>query len=161
MDKEKIILEQYKIYTESKDKFIDRSFTTNRFYFVTIIIIGVLLAVFKKISPSNATDVSLFLSFAGLGTAILWYINQDTYSFLIKIKYSNVLEEIEKELPISPNHMEYVASKNHKEQKKSVTFNDIQKFVALVMLIIFTLYFLLDGFPIVINLLRTIFGIEF
>lgn len=28
-----IILEQYRIYTESKDKFIDRSFQTNRHYF--------------------------------------------------------------------------------------------------------------------------------
>ena len=102
-----IILEQYRIYTESKDKFIDRSFQTNRHYFLVICGLCIVLVLFKQFFPTIAIIFTLFLSFAGMGIAMLWYLNQDSYSFLIKIKYANVLEEIENRLPIAPNQMEH------------------------------------------------------
>ena len=33
-DEKYLILEQYRIYSEAKEKFIDRQFSTNRFYLV-------------------------------------------------------------------------------------------------------------------------------
>ena len=44
MDNQHLILEQYRIYTEQKEQFISRNFTTNRFYI--ILNITLLLLVF-------------------------------------------------------------------------------------------------------------------
>ena len=58
-----IILEQYRIYTESKDKFIDRSFQTNRHYFLVLCGLCIVLVLFKQFFPNIAIIFSLLLSF--------------------------------------------------------------------------------------------------
>ena len=35
LTKEEMVLEQYKHYSEQKDKFVARNFATNKFYFVS------------------------------------------------------------------------------------------------------------------------------
>lgn len=151
-----IILEQYRIYTESKDKFIDRSFQTNRHYFLVICGLCIVLVLFKQFFPTIAIIFTLFLSFAGMGIAILWYLNQDSYSFLIKIKYANVLEEIENRLPIAPNQMEHaILNENLKKRHAFVfLFNDIQKFMAVILFLLFLTYFLIDIIPFFSGLLK-------
>ncbi len=151
-----IILEQYRIYTESKDKFIDRSFQTNRHYFLVICGLCIVLVLFKQFFPTIAIIFTLFLSFAGMGIAILWYLNQDSYSFLIKIKYANVLEEIENRLPIAPNQMEHaILNENLKKRHAFVfLFNDIQKFMAVILFLLFLTYFLIDIIPFFSGLIK-------
>ncbi len=151
-----IILEQYRIYTESKDKFIDRSFQTNRHYFLVICGLCIVLVLFKQFFPTIAIIFTLFLSFAGMGIAMLWYLNQDSYSFLIKIKYANVLEEIENRLPIAPNQMEHaILNENLKKRHAFVfLFNDIQKFMAVILFLLFLTYFLIDIIPFFSGLIK-------
>ena len=151
-----IILEQYRIYTESNDKFIDRSFQTNRHYFLVICGLCIVLVLFKQFFPTIAIIFTLFLSFAGMGIAILWYLNQDSYSFLIKIKYADVLEEIENRLPIAPNQMEHaVLNENLKKRHAFVfLFNDIQKFMAVILFLLFLTYFLIDIIPFFSGLIK-------
>lgn len=151
-----IILEQYRIYTESKDKFIDRSFQTNRHYFLVICGLCIVLVLFKQFFPTIAIIFTLFLSFAGMGIAMLWYLNQDSYSFLIKIKYANVLEEIENRLPIAPNQMEHaILNENLKKRHALVfLFNDIQKFMAVILFLLFLTYFLIDIIPFFSGLIK-------
>lgn len=151
-----IILEQYRIYTESKDKFIDRSFQTNRHYFLVICGLCIVLELFKQFFPTIAIIFTLFLSFAGMGIAMLWYLNQDSYSFLIKIKYANVLEEIENRLPIAPNQMEHaILNENLKKRHAFVfLFNDIQKFMAVILFLLFLTYFLIDIIPFFSGLIK-------
>ena len=151
-----IILEQYRIYTESKDKFIDRSFQTNRHYFLVICGLCIVLVLFKQFFPTIAIIFTLFLSFAGMGIAMLWYLNQDSYSFLIKIKYANVLEEIENRLPIAPNQMEHaILNENLKKSHAFVfLFNDIQKFMAVILFLLFLTYFLIDIIPFFSGLIK-------
>ncbi len=151
-----IILEQYRIYTESKDKFIDRSFQTNRHYFLVICGLCIVLVLFKQFFPTIAIIFTLFLSFAGMGIAILWYLNQDSYSFLIKIKYADVLEEIENRLPIAPNQMEHaILNENLKKRHAFVfLFNDIQKFMAVILFLLFLTYFLIDIIPFFSGLIK-------
>lgn len=151
-----IILEQYRIYTESKDKFIDRSFQTNRHYFLVICGLCIVLVLFKQFFPTIAIIFTLFLSFAGMGIAMLWYLNQDSYSFLIKIKYANVLEEIENRLPIAPNQMEHaILNENLKKRHTFVfLFNDIQKFMAVILFLLFLTYFLIDIIPFFSGLIK-------
>ncbi|UKI40848.1 MAG: hypothetical protein L6V95_12115 [Candidatus Melainabacteria bacterium] len=63
-----------------------------------------------------------------MGIAILWYLNQDSYSFLIKIKYADVLEEIENRLPIAPNQMEHaILNENLKNVMHSYFYLTIYK----------------------------------
>lgn len=151
-----MILEQYRIYTESKDKFIDRSFQTNRHYFLVICGLCIVLVLFKQFFPTIAIIFTLFLSFAGMGIAMLWYLNQDSYSFLIKIKYANVLEEIENRLPIAPNQMEHaILNENLKKRHAFVfLFNDIQKFMAVILFLLFLTYFLIDIIPFFSGLIK-------
>ena len=154
MDNEaKIILEEYRIYTESKDKFIDRSFQTNRHYFLVITGLCVILVLFKQFFPDIAIIFTMFLSFAGMGIAILWYLNQDTYSYLIKIKYSEVLEKIEEKLPEAPNKMEHEVLKQSFKKRNAFLFlfSDVQKFMAVILFLLFLAYFLLDLIPFFIN----------
>ena len=152
-----IILEQYRIYTESKDKFIDRSFQTNRHYFLVACGLCIVLVLFKQFFPNLAIVFSLFLSFAGMGISVLWYLNQDTYSYLIKIKYAQVLEEIEKQLPIAPNKMEHdVLVESLKKPRAFVfIFNDIQKFMAIILFLLFLIYFLIDIIPFFNGIIKT------
>lgn len=151
-----IILEQYRIYTESKDKFIDRSFQTNRHYFLVICGLYIVLVLFKQFFPTIAIIFTLFLSFAGMGIAILWYLNQDSYSFLIKIKYAEVLEELENKLPIAPNQMEHaILNENLKKRHAFVfIFSDIQKFMAIILFLLFLTYFLLNVIPFFSGLIK-------
>lgn len=151
-----IILEQYRIYTESKDKFIDRSFQTNRHYFLVICGLCIVLVLFKQFFPTIAIIFTLFLSFAGMGIAILWYLNQDSYSFLIKIKYADVLEEIENRLPIAPNQMEHVVLNENLKKRHAFVFlfNDIQKFMAVILFLLFLTYFLIDIIPFFSGLIK-------
>ena len=39
MDRDELIFQEYRLYTEQKDNFIDRNFNTNRFYMISIIVI--------------------------------------------------------------------------------------------------------------------------
>ncbi len=158
MDNEaKIILEEYRIYTESKDKFIDRSFQTNRHYFLVITGLCVILVLFKQYFPDIAIIFTMFLSFAGMGISILWYLNQDTYSYLIRIKYSDVLEQIEDKLPIAPNQMEHEILEQSLKKRNAFLFlfSDVQKFMAVILFLLFLAYFLLDLIPFFINFAKT------
>lgn len=87
---------------------------------------------------------------------MLWYLNQDSYSFLIKIKYANVLEEIENRLPIAPNQMEHaILNENLKKRHAFVfLFNDIQKFMAVILFLLFLTYFLIDIIPFFSGLIK-------
>ena len=38
-DEKYLILEQYRIYSEAKEKFIDRNFNTNKFYMTAIVVL--------------------------------------------------------------------------------------------------------------------------
>ena len=39
MDRDDMILQEYKLYTEQKENFIDRNFRTNRFYMVSFLVV--------------------------------------------------------------------------------------------------------------------------
>lgn len=157
MNEELIKLEQYRIYTESKDRFIDRSFKTNRYYFIIILVAGLILSLSKVSQLESLLGFELFLTFVGLCTSLLWYINQDSYAYLIKIKYAKVIEEIEKELPLKPNQLEYSAAQENKKEKNVIRFTEVQKFVALALFFFFCIYFLYSLVPIVINLIKELF----
>ena len=43
MDRDELILREYKMYSEQKENFIDRNFNTNRFYMASIFVLIIAL----------------------------------------------------------------------------------------------------------------------
>ena len=108
-DEKYLILEQYRIYSEGKDKFIDRQFASNRFFLV------VNLVVLAAITFVGQYVQAFVLGIIGTLVSIMWWINIDSYQQLIKVKYAKVLEFLETKLPEQPYHKEYA---DYMEMKK-------------------------------------------
>ena len=137
MNSEDLIIEQYDIYSQHKEKFVDRSFSTNKFYNVLVIILFILVFVMKDFVICKIFSASAIFSLIGILISILWWLNIDAYNLLIKIKISKALEEIEKQLPVQPYTMEFAAIKNSKRKRQRFYFADIQKVFAVISLLLF------------------------
>jgi len=137
MDSENLIIEQYNIYSQHKEKFVDRSFMTNKFYNVLVIVLFILIFLMKDFVICKIFSAGAIFSLIGILVSILWWLNIDTYKFLIKIKISKALEEIEKQLPIQPYTMEFTAIKSSRRKKHHFYFADIQKVFAVISLLLF------------------------
>lgn len=146
MANEDLIMAQYKLYSESKEKFIDRAFTTNKFYMIFVVILILLVFMSNGLSFGRLTAPSLF-AVIGIICCSLWWLNMDSYNSLIKIKFSKVLEEIEKQLPVQPYAMEYKALQDFRNNKKGFVFSDIQKVFAVFSFLIFFIMLLMEIIP--------------
>lgn len=142
MNTEEMFLKQYQIYSEQKDKFVDRSFASNKFFFLTLLVVILTMFLTKDYSFVFGLTSTLIFSAIGMGICLSWWINVDSYNFLIKVKLSNVLEELEKKLPAKPYTMEIEAINNFKKDKREFLFADTQKGVAVAMLLLFLVLFL-------------------
>ncbi len=152
LTKEEFVLEQYKLYSEQKEKFTSRNFATNKFYLISFVVLVLLTIytgsiIFMKLIPG-----SLLFSAIGVLVCILWWMNIDSYNLLIKVKYQNVLEEMENYLPIKPYTIEREALKEYKKKKKAFLFSDMQKTLAILGLIFFFALFVCDAVPLVYKL---------
>lgn len=153
MDEKELVFEQYKLYIESKDRFIERSFMANRFYMVVALVL-VFALWFLHIFPvtnvpmmfhAKMTPVApVVVCILGMFSTVLWWINNDAYRFLSKIKLSKVIEVIEAQLPIKPHVDEYIQIKEQTSKKNVLFFGDIQKAFAVVFFIIFVVTLIND-----------------
>ncbi len=142
MNIDEITLQQYQMYSEQKDKFIDRSFTTNKFYLLLILAIILTMLLTKDYSFIYGLTSTLIFSAIGMGVCLLWWINIDSYNFLIKIKLSKVLEQLEKRLPAQPYGLEFSAINDYKKNKREFLFADIQKGLSIAILLLFLVLFI-------------------
>ena len=138
-DEKFLILEQYRIYFEAKEAFTNRKFQTNRLYLVLSLILFLLLYIFNALTPAIMPLV--VGSVIGMAVCVMWWLNLDSYQFLIKIKYAKVLEEMETKLPFDPCKREYQAFVEAKKNKKAVVFSDFQKFLTIVLFCLFLVVF--------------------
>lgn len=141
MNSEEILFSQYKLYAEQKEEFVNRSFCTNKFYLFTVLAIILVMFLTKDLSFIYGLSSTLIFSTAGMIICFLWWINVDSYNFLIKVKLSKVLEEIEKQLPVQPFTQEFTAIKDYKKSKREFLFADIQKGLAIVVFLLFLFLF--------------------
>ena len=144
-DDKYIVLEQYRIYSEAKDRFIDRQFASNKFYLLVSLAIFLVAFVIFMIPPANCQAI-IGLSIIGFFLSMMWWMNIDSYQLLIKIKYSNVLEYLETKLPEQPNHKEYVDYLQIKKNTNAIVFGDIHKYLALTIMLIHIIIILTMGF---------------
>lgn len=136
MDEKYILLEQYRIYNEAKDRFIDRTFLVNRFYIVFSAVLFLSMIVIKTIF-ADAYAILLGLELFGIAVSFSWISNQDAYASIIKLKYSTVIEGIEQKLPCSPNKDEFAKLKELRSNKKIVLLKDVQKWFAVMLMLLF------------------------
>jgi hypothetical protein len=158
MDRDDIILQEYKLYTEQKENFIDRNFRTNRFYMIAVVVI-----VFSMIYTGNVIflhkiSATLLFSFLGIAASALWWMNVDSYNTLIKIKYSNVIETIEEKMPVKPFSDEYKGIEEFRK-KKVFMFSDIQKTIAAIMALFFFAVCVSELTPIVVVIIDKVKGL--
>lgn len=134
-DEKYLILEQYRIYSDAKEKFIERQFTTNRFYLVLNLIILVTTYVLSTLTPQYTPVI--VLSIIGFAVTLMWWMNIDSYQMLIKVKYAKVLEYLETKLPEQPYHKEFVDYSDMKKKNKLIEFGDFQKYLALAIVSVY------------------------
>ena len=88
MDREELIFQEYKLYAEQKENFIDRNFRTNRFYMISFVAIIFALiftnnVVFmEKLTATLIFQILFHLMFLFL-KAVLKYIRACPYFQLI------------------------------------------------------------------------------
>lgn len=141
MEYQEILVREYTAYLESKDRFVERSFLVNRFYIV--IVLGLLLLMFWLLEKQGGLISPLLLAsaMAGMSVSLMWLLNQDSYSYLIKVKLSDVIEKFEQHLPLQPHVLEYEGIKKRNEEKR-VMFGDVQKGVAFIAFLVFFAVFI-------------------
>ncbi len=138
-DEKYLILEQYRIYSDAKEKFIERQFTTNRFYLVLNLIILVVSYVLSTLTPQY--QPTIVLSIIGFAVTIMWWMNIDSYQMLIKVKYAKVLEYLETKLPEQPYHKEFMDYMEMKKKNNLIVFGDFQKYLTLAIASIYVIQF--------------------
>lgn len=161
MDREELIFQEYKLYAEQKENFIDRNFRTNRFYMVSFVTIIFALIFTNNIVFMEKLTATLLFSLIGIFVCALWWMNVDSYNTLIKVKFRNVLEALEEKLPVKPFTDEFKGIEEFRNNKVFV-FSDIQKFVAIVGALFFFAVFVSEFSPLVVRLFEktvTLLGI--
>jgi hypothetical protein len=137
MTQDEILFQQYKLYTEQKEQFANRSFYTNKFYLTLILLLILVMFLTKDLTFNYGLSSILIFSIAGMALCTLWWINVDSYNFLLKVKLSKVVEDIEKRLPYQPYTQEFLAIKELRKNKKAFVFADVQKLLATGVLLLF------------------------
>ena len=155
MDREELIFQEYKMYTEQKENFIDRNFRTNRFYMISFIAIIFAMIFTGNVIFMSILSATLVFSLIGISVCALWWMNVDSYNTLIKIKFSNVIEIIEEKLPVKPYTDEFKGIEEFRN-KKIFLFSDIQKIIAVLGALFFFAVFVSEISPIMIRLFEKI-----
>ena len=143
MDEKHLVLEQYRIYNEMKESFINRSFLVNRFFMLITAVLFFGLIITKMIIL-NGYFLLLGIELFGIASCIMWISNQDAYSTIIKIKYNAVIERLEEDLPKAPNRDEYKELTDKRSKKRVILVKDIQKWFAVLLMLIFFANLLID-----------------
>ena len=150
MDRDELIFQEYKLYAEQKENFIDRNFNTNRFYMISFVAIIFAMIFTGNVVFMSKISATLVFSFIGICVCSLWWMNVDSYNTLIKIKFATVLESIEEKLPVKPFTEEFKGIEEFRNNKVFM-FSDIQKFIAVIGALFFFAVFVSEVTPLVIK----------
>ena len=142
MDTEEKILQEYILYVQHQENFVNRSFSANRFYLIAVLAVLFVTVPVKLLPFAFGIVFTMLFSLIGILLCILWYLNIDAYKNLLKIKLQNVIEKLEDSLPVKPYQMESAALKEARDGKKKMIFGDMQKTLAIIIMVAFITVFL-------------------
>ncbi len=155
MDRDELIFQEYKMYADQKENFIDRNFRTNRFYMISFFAVIFAMIFTGNVVFMEKLTATLLFSLIGISVCALWWMNVDAYNILIKIKFANVLEKIEEKLPVKPFTDEYKGIEEFRNNKVFM-FSDIQKLIAAMGALFFFAVFVSEFSPLVVRLFEKI-----
>ena len=155
MDRDELIFQEYKLYAEQKENFIDRNFRTNRFYMISFVAIIFAMIFTGNVVFMSKISATLLFSLIGISICALWWMNVDSYNILIKIKFANVIEMLEEKLPVKPFIEEYKGIEDFRN-KKVFMFSDIQKLIAVFGALFFFAVFVSEFTPIIVKIFEKI-----
>ena len=155
MDRDELIFQEYRMYAEQKENFIDRNFRTNRFYMISFVAIIFAMIFTGNIVFMSKISATLVFSLIGISVCTLWWMNVDAYNILIKIKFANVIEKLEEKLPVKPFTEEYKGIEEFRNNKVFM-FSDIQKLIAAMGALFFFAVFVSEFSPLVVRLFEKI-----
>lgn len=144
MDREEKVLQEYILYVQHKENFVNRTFDANKFYLIAALVV-LCISVPVTFAFALAPVVNIFgiiFSVIGMVLCILWKMNINAYKRLLKIKFQNVIERLEDELPVKPYQMESEALKEQKQ--KGFMFADMQTILSFVIFVAFAATFIFD-----------------
>ena len=144
MDEKQQLMDLYKEFMYTKENFVDRSFATNKFYIVALTVCLVIVTIIKEFYEPSGSLVNVAVSLIGFAFSLLLWANHDAYSYLLRIKFGSVIDEMEKQFCFQPCIKEKEALIENAKKKKNYVFSNIQKFFALVSMGIFTAVFCYD-----------------
>lgn len=137
MDKQEILLEQYKLFVKTADDMTLRRLETNKFY------LTILLGLFTVAGFLNTKEMTTYfssftilvlISVLGIFLSIIWYINIESYRLLNSAKFK-VIHEMEQKLEYPCFDKEWFFRKNENISKAFPRFTQIEKYLPLVMAI--------------------------
>ena len=137
MEEKQEIMELYKEFTYTKENFVNRSFGTNKFYIVIIILLLIVLGVLKEFIVKDGSLTVVAIGLAGFACSLLLWSNQDAYAYLLKIKFSAVIDKMEEKFSFQPCIEELKAIRKNAKDRKTYVFADVQKLFAVVTMMIF------------------------
>ena len=155
MDRDELIFQEYKLYAEQKENFIDSNFRTNRVYMISFVAIIFAMIFTGNVIFMSKISATLIFSLIGIFVCALWWMNVDSYNTLIKIKFANVIEKIEEKLPVKPFTDEYKGIEEFRNNKVFM-FSDIQKLIAVFGALFFFAVFVSEFSPLVIKVFEKI-----
>ena len=140
MNEQEMLLEIYKLCVASKEKFIERAFGTNKFYLITTMLIMIITSV--ALLKIKLLLLTICLSGIGVFICALWWLNEDSYSYLLSIKYRAVLDVLEEKLPFAPGVEEFKAIQEKRKQKGMFVFQNSQKLLITIIMLVFVVFLL-------------------
>ena len=100
MDKQEILLEQYKVFVKTADDITARRLATNKFY-LTILLGLFTIAGFLNTKEMagyfNGYTILVLISVLGMVLSVIWYMNIESFMLLNSDKFK-VIHDMEEEL---------------------------------------------------------------
>lgn len=119
------LLDQYKLYVEMADRISQRRTTANT-YFLTVN--SAILAFVGYLTSKDSTEYMWLLALAGTMLTLFWYNIINSYRNLNTAKWQ-IVQDIEKRLPISPYDAEWDAVQRGKNPKLYRPISHIESWV--------------------------------
>ena len=127
----------------TKENFVSRSFSTNKFYIIAITIcLFVVAAIMEYTHPAAGSLSIVAVSLAGFSFSLLLWANQDAYAYLLRLKFGSVIDKMEEQFCFQPCVKEKEAIIENAKKKRNYVFADVQKTFALTTMSIFLASFL-------------------
>ena len=136
------LLDQYKLYVEMADRISQRRTTANT-YFLSVN--SAILAFVGYLTTNASPEYMWLLAIAGVMLTLFWYNVVISYRNLNSAKWQ-VVQEIEKRLPISPYDAEWDAVERGENPKLYRPISHIESWVPWVFLLLHGIV-LLHTFP--------------